>query len=202
MAPTRSGGEIPGKKSQTNVQTWSAAGAAMQRRASSLRPVAASGLRRLSRTEGGLGTGVAAHSATIDPYRPPDQAPQFPKPDPGPRNDMSGCGEEKPKVQEQPEGAAREDLVDLRRRRTPGATTRCQRGVFSSGFPHHVGEFIPSHHSTVIPTASGAASEAAAQPHIAFARGGRQYGISQFSTAGITSTGTVPCAEDALRRRL
>ena len=66
-----------------------------------------------------------AHSAAIDPYRPPYQAPQITKPDPGPRNDKSGCGEEKPKGQEQPEGAAREDLVDLRRRRTPGATAKC-----------------------------------------------------------------------------
>ncbi len=174
----------------------------MQGRAPCLRPVAASRLRRLSRTEGGLGTGEAAHSAANDPYRPPDQAPQFYKPGPGPRNDKYNCGEEKPKGQEQPEGAAREDLVDLRRRRTPGATARCQRGVFSSGFPHHVEEFIPSHHSTVISTAGGAASAAAAQPQIAFARGGRQYGIPQLSTADSTSTGTVPCAEDALRRRL
>ncbi len=69
----------------------------MQGRAPCLRPVAASRLWRLSRTEGGLGTGEAAHSAAIDPYRPPDQTPQFAKPDPGPRNVKSGCGEEKPK---------------------------------------------------------------------------------------------------------
>ena len=31
---------------------------------------------------------------------------------------------------EQREGAARDDLVDLRRRRTSGATVRCQRGGF------------------------------------------------------------------------
>ena len=32
--------------------------------------------------------------AAIDPYRPPNQAPQFTKPDPGPRNDKFVCGEE------------------------------------------------------------------------------------------------------------
>ena len=97
---------------------------------------------------------------------------------------------------------AREDLVDLHRRRTSRAIVRCQRGVFLSGFPHHVKEFIPSHHSTVIPTAGGATSVAAAQPRIAAARGGQPYGISGFSTAGGTSTGTGTGAKDARKRRL
>ena len=74
--------------------------------------------------------------------------------------------------EEQPEPAANEDLVDLRRRRTSGATVRCQRGVFPSGFPRHVADLGPIHHSTVIPTAGGAASAAAAQPRIGAAPGG------------------------------
>ena len=72
---------------------------------------------------------------------------------------------------EQREGDAKEDLADLRRRRTSGATVRCQRRDFPSVFPHHVEELIPSHHYTVIPTAGGATSVAAAHPRIAAARG-------------------------------
>ena len=78
----------------------------MQGRAPCLRPVAASRRWKLSRTEGGLGTGEAAHRR----HRPPPTAepgPTAPKPDPGRRNDKFGCGVEKPKVKEQPETAAR-----------------------------------------------------------------------------------------------
>ena len=82
--------------------------------------------------------------------------------------------------EEQPELAAREDLVDHRRRRTPGATVRCQRGVFPSGFPRHVADLGPIHHSTVIPTAGGAASAAAAQPRIGATRGGCRTGFQGF----------------------
>ncbi len=73
---------------------------------------------------------------------------------------------------EQPEPAAREDLVDLCRRRTSGATVRCQMGVFPSGFPRHVADLGPIHNFAVIPTAGGAASAAAAQPRIGATRGG------------------------------
>ena len=38
------------------------------------------------------------------------------------------------------------------------------RGFFRSGFPFHVGDFCAIHPFTVIPTASGEASAAAAQP--------------------------------------
>ena len=43
--------------------------------------------------------------------------------------------------------------------------------VFSSGFPLHVGDFGPPHPLTIIPTADGEASAAAAQPRIGAARG-------------------------------
>ena len=33
----------------------------------------------------------------LNPHRPPDQAPQLMKPDPGHRNDKFGCGEDEPK---------------------------------------------------------------------------------------------------------
>ena len=96
--------------------------------------------------------------------------------------------------EEQPEPATREDLVDFCRRRTSGATVRCQMGVFPSGFPRHVADLGPIHHFTVIPTAGGAASAAAAQPRIGATRGGLPYGISGFSTADSTSTSTSDCA--------
>jgi hypothetical protein len=51
-------------------------------------------------------------------------------------------------------------------RGTPGATAEGLRRVFTGGFPHHVEEFIPSHPFTVIPTAGGVASAAAAEPRI------------------------------------
>ena len=105
----------------------------MQGRTPCLWPVAASRRWKLSRTEGGLGTGEAAHRR----HRPPPTAepgPTAPKPDPGRRNDKSGCGVEKPiegaagdrcKGTEQPEGAAWPDRDDLRRRDASGATANC-----------------------------------------------------------------------------
>ena len=51
-------------------------------------------------------------------------------------------------------------------RGTPGATAEGRRRVFTDGFPHHVEEFIPSHPFTVILTAGGVASAAAAGPQI------------------------------------
>ena len=47
-----------------------------------------------------------------------------------------------------------------------------RRRVFTCGFPYHVEDHGPSHHLTVIPTAGGAASAAAAQPRIGATRGG------------------------------
>ena len=96
---------------------------------------------------------------------------------------------------EQPEPAAREDLVDLRRGRTPGATAGCHRGVFPSGFPRHVADLGPIHHFTVIPTAGGAASAAAAKPRIA-AAGGAASHDRKGANRGRTSTDT-----GTLRRR-
>ena len=45
------------------------------------------------------------------------------------------------------------------------------KGVFPSGFPIHVGDFGPLHPFTIIPTAGGEASAAAAQPRFGAARG-------------------------------
>ncbi len=58
--PVQRGGTT-GQEIQDNVQAWSVAGAAMQGRAPCLWPMAASRIRRLSRTEGVMGTGEAAH---------------------------------------------------------------------------------------------------------------------------------------------
>ena len=46
-----------------------------------------------------------------------------------------------------------------------------QKGFFPSGFPVHVGDFGPIHPFTVIPTASGEASVAAAHPRFGAAGG-------------------------------
>jgi hypothetical protein len=79
-----------------------------------------------------------------------------------------GCGMERPAVvmERQVEIAAREDLVDLRHRRTLGATAKCQKRVFPCGFPLCVEGHGTSHHFALIFTACGAASVAAAQPRI------------------------------------
>jgi hypothetical protein len=54
---------------------------------------------------------------------------------------------------------------------TPGVTVRGTRGFFPSGFPFHVVAFDPLHPFTVIPTAGGEASAAAAQPRFGAAGG-------------------------------
>ncbi len=73
---------------------------------------------------------------------------------------------------ELPEGAARPYRVDIRRGVTLGATTKCPREVFPCGFLHHVEDFGPSHHYTLILTAGVATSAAAAKPQIKVAGGG------------------------------
>ncbi len=82
------------------------------------------------------GQGPHASNAARDPYRPPDQAPQSSKPDPGHRNDTSGCGEEKPKGRSRRgDYTAREDCDDLRRRRPQGRLQGARGGFSPSGFP-------------------------------------------------------------------
>jgi hypothetical protein len=63
-----------------------------------------------------------------------------------------------------------EDRDDFRRQR-PRATARGRREFFPSGFPIHVEDFGPIYHFTVIPTAGGEASAAAAQPRFGAAGG-------------------------------
>jgi hypothetical protein len=63
-----------------------------------------------------------------------------------------------------------EDRDDFRRQR-PGATARDRRVFFPSGFPIHVVDFGPLHPFTVILTAGGEASAAAAQPRFGAAGG-------------------------------
>ncbi len=58
---------------------------------------------------------------------------------------------------------------------TPQGRLQNARGGFSPGVsPHHVEDHGPIHHFTVIPTAGGATSAAAAKPRIAAAGGGSQ----------------------------
>ena len=101
--------------------------------------------------------------------------------------------------QERPDGAAREDIVDLRHRRTQGQL-RGAEGIFPNGFPHNVEEFGHSHnlsgytHRMQGIIGSRGTTEDRDRP------GGVPYGISWVSTAGSTSTGTGTCAKDALQR--
>jgi len=79
-------------------------------------------------------------------------------------------GVEKPKGTEELEHAAMEDLEDRHCRHAPGAIVGC-RGVFPQRFSTLRGgtDSGPSHHPSVIFTASGAASAVAAQSRIATA---------------------------------
>ncbi len=65
----------------------------MQGRTPCLWPAAASRLRRLSRTEGGLGTRSACATLLATPIDRRTRLNIFTKPDLGHRNDKSGCGE-------------------------------------------------------------------------------------------------------------
>jgi hypothetical protein len=62
---------------------------------------------------------------------------------------------------------------------TPGTTAKGIRGFFPSGFPIHVVDFGPLHPFTIIPTASGEASAAAAQPRFGAAGGGNRISITK-----------------------
>ena len=96
----------------------------MQGRVARLLPKATSRRSRLSRIEGGLGTGLGLTSK-LDPHRPPDRAPQLKKLDHGHRNDKSGCGEEEPKGRSRRgEYTTGEDRDYLRRRQPPRTTAR------------------------------------------------------------------------------
>ena len=70
------------------------------------------------------------------------------------------------RLHEKLEIVAMEDPKDPTLRDTPRATSKGRRRVFTGGFPRHVEEFIPSHPFTVIPTACGVASAAAAELQI------------------------------------
>ena len=107
--------------------------------------------------------------------------------DPGQRLRDGGAGDDK-----QASGAAGDRCEGGSFRSS--ATTRprgdCEerRRVFPSGFPRHVEDFGPSHIFTVIPTAGGAASAAAAQPRIETAGGAvvRDLRVLRGSTRGGT----------------
>ena len=81
------------------------------------------------------------------------------------------ASDDKP-TKEQPEIGAREDPSGLELQGTLGAIARSRRGALPSGFPHHGEQFIISHLFTIIPTANGAASAAAAHSRIETAEGG------------------------------
>ena len=59
-----------------------------------------------------------------------------------------------------------------------------QKGFFPSGFPIHVEDFGPTYPFKVIPTASGEASAAAAQPRFGAAGGGSRITITKGSGRG------------------
>ena len=64
-------------------------------------------------------------------------------------------------------------------------------GFFSSGFSHHVADLASPHPFTIIPTASGVASAAAAGPRIGAARGAAshdQKGVDRGGTSTYTDT--------------
>ncbi len=98
----------------------------------------------------------------------------------GPRAISQGRGVEKPKGTEQLEIVARgrssrrlqDRMVSIFAAEASQGRLRSAYRVFYSGFPNYIEEFIPSHLFTAIPTASGAASAAAAQPRIEPAPGG------------------------------
>ena len=126
-----------------------------------------------SRTVGGLGIG-GGQAYQLAPRPPTTADPELsaPSPDPGYWDFKSRMrrGESDREI-----GAAGGRCK--RRSRRSWMTTRprgdcgMRRRVFTCGFPHHVEDHGPSHRLTVIPTAGGAASAAAAQPRIAAARG-------------------------------
>ena len=111
----------------------------------------------------------------------------LPLPDPGTASAKVEAGDDK-----QASGAAGDRCEGGSFRSS--ATTRprgdCEerRRVFPSGFPRHVEDFGPSHIFTVIPTAGGAASAAAAQPRIETAGGAvvRDLRVLRGSTRGGT----------------
>jgi hypothetical protein len=81
---------------------------------------------------------------------------------------------------------------DKRPQEHPEGACKVWRGVFPSGFPHHVEDLGPSHHFARIPTAGGAASAAAALPRIVPAGGAviRDYTVSN---AGYEYGYEMPC---------
>jgi len=105
--------------------------------------------------------------------------------------------EKQPKGTEQPDIVAREDLDDRRRRYTLGANVTCRGGGVPNAFPHRAEDSGPSHHLSVIPTASGAASAAAALPRIVTAGGGRSYGILRYQLIRVRNG--MPCERASLR---
>ncbi len=153
----------------------------MQGRAPCMWTMAASRIRRLYRTEGGLGTREAAHRR----HRPlPTAGPgsQFPSLTMGAgtislvaarRSRRDGVGVE---------NNCKEDCEDLRRRRTQGRLQGARGGFSPSGFPPSRSGHCPTHAVTVIPTAGGVASAAEAAPRIEAAGGSLSQSLGGTST--------------------
>ena len=113
-----------------------------------------------------------------DPRRPSILGFQLPHPTPGTRDFKSRMR----RGESDRETGATGGRCKKRSRRSllttrPMGDRGMRRRVFTCGFPHHVEDFGPSHHLSVIPTACGAASTAAAQPRIAAARWGCHTGF-------------------------
>ncbi len=93
------------------------------------------------------------------------------------------------------------EIVTISADDNPTGDCEEQKGFFLSGFPIHIGDFGPIHPFTIIPTAGGEASVAAAQPRFG-AVGGQPHHDHSGDPVGGTSTGGCPpqwgCVERSL----